>query len=55
MEFLFIWSTDLRLFDVNSAKFQEHLFVKQKWTAVYLNSIEQFPEFQSDDVDNFCP
>ena len=30
-------------------------FVKQKWTAafenhVYLNSIEQFPEFQSDGV-----
>ena len=30
-------------------------FVKQKWTAafenhVYLNSTEQFPEIQSDDV-----
>ena len=34
--------------------FYEH-FCKAKWTAafenhVYLNSIEQFPEFQSDDV-----
>ena len=25
------------------------------WNHVYLNSIEQFPEFQSDDVDNFYP
>ena len=35
--------------------FKSTYFVKPKWTAafenhVYLNSIEQFPEFQSDDV-----
>ena len=25
------------------------------WNHVYLNSVEQFPEFQSDSFDNFCP
>ena len=40
--------------------FKNTYFVKQKWMAafenrVYLNSIEQFPKFQSDGVNNFCP
>ena len=35
MEFLFIRGTGLRCSYVHSAKFEEHLFVKQKWTAAF--------------------
>ena len=57
---LFIRVTDLKCFHVNSAKFKDTYFVRNSErlllkTMLYLNSIEKFPEFQSEDVNNSCP